>query len=374
MKVLVTGAEGFVGKNFRLLMHGREDVQLYCYDVDSPAELLEEALQAADVIVHLAGVNRPKDVEEFSRGNAGFTAEICARLRTLGRSPKIILSSSIQAEQDNPYGASKRAAEEELANYCQDTGASGVIFRFKNLFGKWCRPNYNSVTATFCHNIANDLPIEISDPAKIIELSYIDDVTSALAVEMAGNDSAGCRFAENLPSHSISLGELAAALHGFKAHRKTLLLTDFSDPFMRALYATYLSYLPEDDFAYTLDIKRDNRGSLAEFIKLPQMGQIFVSRTNPGITRGNHYHQTKTEKFFVLQGQGIIRFRKIDGSELLEYMVNGEEYRVVDIPPGYTHSIENVGDGELVTLFWSSQIFDQADTDTFFEIVLKDKS
>ena len=370
MKVLITGADGFVGKNLCVLLRGRDDVQVILYDIDSHPDVLLQGLKHAEVIVHLAGVNRPEHIDEFASGNAGFTGEICARLRELGRAPKILLSSSIQAELDNPYGASKRGAEQALEGFCRETGASGVVYRLKNLFGKWSRPNYNSVTATFCYNIAHDLPIEISDPSRELDLTYIDDVTAAMLAEIDALREPGCRFADPLPSYSITLGELAERLHTFHAHRESLLLSDYSDPFTRALYATYLSYLAENQFAYQLPIKSDNRGSLAEFLKLPQMGQIFISRTFPGITRGNHFHHTKTEKFLVLQGEGIIRFRHVTGKEILEYPVRGEDYRVVDIPPGYTHSIENTGDDEMVTLFWSSHIFNPEEPDTYFDEVL----
>lgn len=368
--VLVTGAQGFVGKNLCVALGRREDVTLFAYDLDSDPAVLDDGLRQADVIIHLAGVNRPQTTEEFATGNAGFTEDILDRLRVLGRTPKIVLSSSIQAALDNPYGVSKRGAEEAVAAYCAATGAEGVVYRLKNLFGKWCRPNYNSVTATFCHNIAHNLPIQVSDPVREVDLTYIDDVVAAFLSELAPG-ALGCRFAESLPSHVITLGALAELIQGFHHHRETLRLPDYSEPFTRALYTTYLSYRELADHEYGLDIKTDNRGSLAEFLKSPSFGQIFVSRTNPGITRGNHFHQTKTEKFMVVQGEGIIRFRHIIDDTYHEYHVRGEDYRVVDIPPGYTHSIENVGNGEMVTLFWSVEIFDPANPDTYFEPVIK---
>jgi UDP-2-acetamido-2,6-beta-L-arabino-hexul-4-ose reductase len=245
-----------------------------------------------------------------------------------------------------------------------------VVYRLKNLFGKWCQPNYNSVTATFCHNIANNLPIQISAPENEVDLTYIDDVVSAFKNELSDN-SPGFRFAPPLSSRKITLGTLSELIYSFNKQRKSLLLPDFSDQFVRNLYGTYLSYLNIDDFSYTLDIKSDNRGSLAELLKSPYIGQVFISRTLPGITRGNHYHHTKTEKFMVVQGQGIIRFRDINNDEVIEYPVDGSEYKVVDIPPGYTHSIENVGNGEMVTIFWAVEIFNQDNPDTYFEIVLK---
>lgn len=372
MKVLVTGANGFVGKNLCVELARRQDVELFRYDIDSKPEELDAALAAADVIFHLAGVNRPQNVEEFKTGNAGFTGDICQKLTSLGRKPKLIISSSIQADLDNPYGVSKREAEEAVRSYAEKTGAPGIVYRLKNLFGKWSRPNYNSVTATFCNNIAHNLPIQISNPANVVDLTYIDDVVAAFLKELEDPQSpAGFSFAPELPSRKVTLGELSALITAFRDQRKTLLLPDFSDPFVKALYSTYLTYLETDNFAYTLDIKTDNRGSLAEFVKTPSAGQMFISRTKPGITRGNHFHHTKTEKFMVVEGQAIIRFRQIHGDKVIEYPVRGDEYKVVDIPPGYTHSIENVGPGELVTLFWANEIFDATRPDTIFVPVVK---
>ena len=368
MKILVTGARGFVGKNLCAVLRRHEDVELYKYDLNSDISELYEALQQVDCIIHLAGVNRPEHPKEFETGNAGSLKEICSKLQELGRAPKIILSSSIQAVLDNPYGVSKRLAEEELQRFSADTGAECVVYRFKNLFGKWCRPDYNSVTATFCHNIANDLPIQISDPSNEIELTHIDDVVEALTAELSSS-SPGFSFAQPLPSKRISLGGLAEKIKSFREMRTKLNLPNFEDSFERALYGTYLSYLNDKEFEYGLDMKSDQRGRLAEFLKSPSIGQIFVSRTKPGITRGDHYHHTKTEKFLVLEGEGVIRFRHIEGDEILEYPVNGEKYQVVDIPPGYTHSIENVGKGVLVTLFWASEMFDTEKPDTYYEKV-----
>lgn len=367
--VLVTGARGFVGRNLCAMLRRREDVHLYEYDVDISADLLDQALHVADVIFHLAGVNRPDDESEFQTHNAGFTEQLCARLLALQRSPKVVLTSSIQAALDNPYGASKRRAEAILEGFAAATGSECVVYRLKNLFGKWCRPNYNSVTATFCHNIAHDLPIAISDPSREMELTYVDDVVAAFLDELV-TGSPGFRHAAPLRSYRVTLGTLADLIRGFRAIRTGLLLPSFAEPFVRALYATYLTYLDEKEFAYDLNVKTDDRGGLAEFIKTATTGQLFISRTRPGITRGNHYHTTKTEKFFVVQGDAIIRFRHINRSDVIEYRVRGEDYRVLDIPPGYTHSIENVGSNELVTLFWAVETFDPEHPDTFYEEVL----
>lgn len=367
-KVLVTGSNGFIGKNLCAVLRCSKDIELYKYDIDNNPAELDTALQQVDCIIHLAGVNRPEDLKEFETGNVGSIKDVCDKLKDIGRTPKIILSSSIQAVLDNPYGVSKRLTEEELQRFSDDTGAECVVYRFKNLFGKWCRPDYNSVTATFCHNIANGLPIQIADPAHEIELTYIDDVVEAFIAELE-SVSPGFRFAKPLSSKRISLGELAEKIKSFREMRTKLNLPDFRDAFERALYGTYLSYLNDKEFEYGLDIKADQRGSLAEFLKSPSMGQIFVSRTKPGITRGNHYHHTKTEKFLVLQGKAMIRLRHINSDRVLEYRVRGEDYRVLDIPPGYTHSIENVGKDELVTLFWASEMFDPEKPDTYYSKV-----
>ena len=409
--VLVTGSNGFVGKHLVEALRRRDGTRVVQYDLGSPLEDLERGLAEAELIFHLAGVNRPKDVAEFQTGNTGFTEQMCQRLTTLRRAPMIVMSSSTQAALDNPYGKSKRAAEETLERYSRHTGAEVIVHRLKNLFGKWCRPNYNSVTATFCHNIAHDLPIQISNLANIVDLTYIDDVITAFLAVLdtpthrrtdapsltpdSRPPTPGFLYAPALTSRQITLGELSTLIHSFRNHRKTLLLPDYSDPFVRALYATYLSYLDGPDFAYQLDIKTDPRGSLAEFLKSPPFGQVFVSRTKPGITRGNHYHHTKTEKFLVVEGEALIRFRSIQPeirdqrseisnvppdlrpptsdlspSNVIEHRVTGKDFRVLDIPPGYTHSIENVGNTEMVVLFWASEVFDPAKPDTFAAPVL----
>lgn len=372
MKVLVTGARGFVGRNFVEWLRLRNDVEVSEYDLGFPEQPFWDALVQADVVFHLAGVNRPPTPEEYEAGNAGFTQEICSRLMSAGRAPAVVFASSTQAELDNPYGASKRHAEENLRKFSEATGARVTIFRWTNLFGKWCRPNYNSVTATFCHNVACGLPIQVSDPSRELELAYIDDVVAGLLAELVPNaDRERVVVAKVEPTYRVTLGALAATIQSFRDSRTTLMVPDMSDRFVRCLYTTYLSYLAEDNFAYTLDIKRDNRGELAEFLKSPTMGQLFVSRTKPGITRGNHYHHTKVEKFFVVEGEGVIRFRHIESDKVLSYHVSGRDFRVVDIPPGYTHSIENVGTGEMVVLFWADSIFDPANPDTYFANVLE---
>jgi UDP-2-acetamido-2,6-beta-L-arabino-hexul-4-ose reductase len=363
--ILITGGRGFLGRNLAVQLRERKDCETRIIDQEESAEDLQNGVLEADIIFHLAGVNRPKDPKEFETGNAGLTEQICQILKDGGRSPKIVFSSSIQADLDNPYGASKAKAESALRQFSSDTGSSVRIFRLKNLFGKWCRPNYNSVTATFCHNIANDLPIVISNSAYSLELTYVDDVVAAFMAEIDGHQADG-EAGEDIPGYGIELGDLAGRIQAFHEMRSTLTLPDFAEPFNRALYATYLSYVPQPALEHSLGVRSDARGSLAEFIKQDHFGQIFVSRTNPGVTRGNHYHHTKTEKFFVVEGDGLIRMRAVEGGPIAEYSVTGSAYQVIDIPPGFTHSITNVGAGEMVTLFWSSEMFDPNRPDTYY--------
>jgi UDP-2-acetamido-2,6-beta-L-arabino-hexul-4-ose reductase len=369
--VYITGAAGFIGRHMVEALGRCTDVRVCCGTSASTPEELRQGLAGADFVFHLAGVNRPVRPEDFQSGNAGFTAEICRELEVLDRRPCLVFSSSIQAALDNPYGLSKRAAEKAVRRYSATTGAPAVIFRLKNVFGKWCRPNYNSVTATFCHNIARNLPITISDPGRELDLVYIDDVVAAFLDVLGHPPGPGvCENREVTKSFRASLGELAATIKSFRESRQTLVMPSLESEFTRDLYATYLSYLDGPDFAYSLGQKTDPRGVLAEFMKSAHFGQIFVSRTKPGITRGNHYHHTKTEKFLVVEGDALIRFRSITGREIIEHKVTGRDFRVVDIPPGYAHSIENVGAGEMVVLFWASEIFDPQRPDAYLRNVL----
>lgn len=363
MRVLVTGSNGFIGRNLVAWLERRSGIVVLPFDQDDTGEALHARLAAADFVYHLAGVNRPQDEAEFRTGNVDLTAGVCDTLLSLGKATPVVLASSIQATLDNPYGASKRAAEEVVASYAQ-RGGRAVIYRLANVFGKWCRPNYNSVVATFCYNVARDLPVAISDPAREIDLVHVDNVVEHFLRELDAPISAGLVWREVTPVRRIALGALAELIRSFGEMRRSLLTPDLADPFVRKLYGTYLSYLPEDGFAYALDVKRDARGSLAELLKSPHFGQIFVSRTQPGASRGHHFHHTKTEKFAVLAGEAAIRFQHIRGGDVIEHRVRGEEFRVVDIPPGYTHSIENTGPGELVMLIWASEVFDPDRPDT----------
>jgi UDP-2-acetamido-2,6-beta-L-arabino-hexul-4-ose reductase len=368
MNVLVTGARGFIGRNLVAHLHAHQDYVVTLFDLDNSLDDLRVGLEAADTIYHLAGVNRPDTADEFETGNAGLTRDICCILRELGRTPAIVMSSSVQAELENPYGVSKRHAEDALREFAAQSGVRVCIYRLKNVFGKWCRPNYNSVVATFCHNIANDLPIQISDPGRELELQYVDDVVQAFLAEMPTDAKSNVQ--PDIPSFKLTLGDLAGRIQSFHDMRTNLLTPDFAVRFNQQLYATYLSYVPDEARRQQLQVRSDQRGGLAEFIKSDHFGQIFISRTRPGVTRGNHYHHTKAEKFFIVEGEGIVRMRQIESAEVMEYRVRGEDFQVIDIPPGYTHSIENAGAGEMVTLFWASEIFDPDRPDTYFLPVL----
>lgn len=362
--VLVTGARGFIARNLLARLEAKQSVRILTIDRSNSVADLRERLQQAQVVFHLAGVNRPTSESEFDDVNYGLTQRICEGLLELDRNPKIVFTSSYQAELANPYGVSKRKAEDVLKSYASVSGAGVCIYRLKGVFGKWCRPNYNSVTATFCHNIARDLPITISDPAFCVNLVYIDDVVDSFLNELE-DDTDGASYVEVQPTYPIALGDLAQRIRSLHAIRRTLIVPDLSDRLNAALYATYQSYTDDESRASAPEKKSDDRGCLTELIKSPYFGQIFVSRTKPGVTRGNHYHHTKVEKFIVLEGDALIRMRHINASDVIEYRVCGTECRSVDIPPGFVHSITNIGREEMVVLFWASEIFDPNRPDTY---------
>jgi UDP-2-acetamido-2,6-beta-L-arabino-hexul-4-ose reductase len=365
--IVVTGAAGFVGRNLMAELSAHKEHEALGFDMGDGVEALESALARADFVYHLAGVNRPQDNSEFEAGNTGFTGRVLEILERHGRAVPVVITSSIQAELGNPYGVSKKGAEELAFNWARRTGGRALVYRLQNLFGKWCRPNYNSVTATFCYNIARGLPIQVNDPGKNLELVYIGDLLEEFLLALKDEPHTGADGFCYVPTvHSITLQGLADMLYSFRASRSSLVLPDFGSPLVRAMYATFVSYLPENGFSYKPEMKHDNRGWLSELIKQPGFGQIFVSRTKPGITRGNHWHHTKVEKFIVIEGEALIRFRKTDGSEVLEYPVSGTDLSIVDIPTGYTHSIENIGTTDVITLFWADEVFDPAHTDTYY--------
>ena len=359
MRILITGANGFVGKNLCVSLPEHE---LYRYDVDTDPALLDGYCQNADFVFHLAGVNRPKDPKEFMEGNFGFSSILLETLKKHGNTCPIVLSSSTQAALDNPYGQSKRAGEDLLKAYGAETGANVIIYRFPNLFGKWCRPNYNSAIATFCHNIARGLPIMVNDPSVELTVVYIDDLIDEFKRALAGSPSEAVM-------HKATIGHIVELLEGFRDSRNTLSVPDLSDLFVKKLHATYLSYLPEDGFSYPLKMNVDSRGSFTEILRTEHHGQFSVNIAKPGIVKGNHWHHTKNEKFLVLGGEGVIRFRRIDSQEIIEYRVSGGKMEVLDIPPGYTHNIENTGNTDLVTFMWCNERFDPEKPDTIFQEV-----
>jgi len=366
LRILVTGAKGFIGKNLIVELKNRKYMDIFEYDKDTEPGLLDEYCRKADFVFHLAGVNRPKEQSEFMEGNFGFTSTLLDTLKKYNNNCPVMISSSIQAELDNPYGRSKKAGEDLLFKYGKETGAKVLVYRFPNVFGKWCRPNYNSAVATFCYNIAHDLPITINDPNVIMRLVYIDDVVEELINALNGKENRVGDFCEVPVVHTIKLGEIADLLYSFKKSREERSIPNMSDAFTKKLYSTYLSYLPEDQFKYELKMNVDNRGSFTEFIKTFERGQVSVNISKPGITKGNHWHHTKNEKFLVVSGKGVIRFRKIDSDEVIEYYVSGDKLEVVDIPPGYTHNIENLGDTDMVTIMWANECFDPEKPDTYY--------
>lgn len=366
MKILVTGAKGFIGKNLISELINRNFTDILEYDLDTGVELLDYYCREVEFVFHLAGVNRPKEQAEFMEGNFGFTSMLLNFLKKHKNTCPVMFSSSIQAKIENPYGTSKKASEDLLFNYSRQTGAKVLVYRFPNVFGKWCRPNYNSVVATFCHNIAQDLPIQINDPNVVMTLAYIDDVVEELIKALEGNENRVGEYCEIPVVHTVTLGRIAELIYSFKESREEKSVPDMSDAFIKKLYSTYLSYLPEDRFKYELKMNIDKRGSFTEFIKTMERGQISVNVIKPGIKKGNHWHHTKNEKFLVVSGKGVIRFRRIDSDKVLEYFVSGDKMEVVDIPPGYTHNIENLGDTDMVTIMWANELFDPNKPDTYY--------
>lgn len=406
MKVLITGANGFVGKNLvaqlKNIQSGKakhptlgSDLVIYEFDRESTIEELEQACQEVDFVFHLAGVNRPKEESEFMKGNFGFTSTLLDTLKKYDNYCPIMLSSSIQAELDNPYGKSKKAGEEVVRNFFKQnenstnpqspvtnpqsliTSHQSLIYRFPNVFGKWCKPNYNSAVATFCNNIAHDISIQVNDPSVEMTLVYIDDVVEELINALAGNPSVEGDYCKVPVEHKVKLGEIVDLLYGFKAQRENLNVPNVShNGFEKKLYSTYLSYLPAEKFSYPLKMNVDNRGSFTEIIRTPDRGQFSVNISKPGITKGQHWHHTKNEKFVVVSGKGLIQLRKIGNDEngnpypIQNFYVSGEKIEAIEMIPGYTHNIINLSETEdMVTFMWANESFDPNRPDTFFEEV-----
>lgn len=371
MRVLITGANGFVGRNLHLRLRERHDVQAVCYARDQQALQLNGLLEGVDFVFHLAGVNRPQDPKEFTTGNRDLTRALCeavaAAARSTGRVIPILYTSSTQAAQDNAYGRSKREAEEALLAVGQDPLVPVHVFRLPNVFGKWCRPNYNSVVATFCHNVARNLPIQVNDPEAALTLVYIDDVIDRFVQLMDGAvpmiDADG--FATVQPQYATTVGELARLIQAFRDSRRSLVTERVGNGLVRALYATYVSYLPVEAFAYDVPLHVDRRGIFVEMLKTPDCGQFSFFTAHPGVTRGGHYHHSKTEKFLVIKGRALFRFRHMQTGQTHDLQTSGDEPQIVETVPGWTHDITNIGMEEMVVILWANEIFDRARPDTY---------
>ena len=395
MRILVTGANGFVGKNLVAALKNIKDgkdrthpnlniEEIYTYDIDSSAELLEEACKNADFVFNLAGVNRPQNTEEFMQGNFGFASTLLDTLKKYNNTCPVVLSSSIQAtlvgRYDGDYGRSKKAGEDLFFEYAEKTGAKVLVYRFPNLFGKWCRPNYNSAVATFCNNIANDLEITVNDPSVQLELLYIDDLIDEMLLavegkehhcEFDGIDTVLCdngKYCAAPITHKVTLGEIVELLESFKNQPQTLLMPEIPyNSFAKKLYSTYLSYLPKEKAIFDLKMNCDDRGSFTELLKTEKCGQFSVNISKPGITKGQHWHHTKWEFFIVVSGHGLVQMRKVDSDEVLNYEVTGDKIQAIHMLPGYTHNIINLSETEnLVTVMWANEQFDPSHPDTFF--------
>ena len=363
MKILVTGANGFVGKNLCVAISEHQDWQCLPITRDSNEHDLRSALVVADVVIHLAGVNRPQELTEFTEGNADFTQNLCHLMQATGRNLPIVITSSIQAERDNPYGLSKKAAEDAVLNYAQETGAPIRIYRLPNVFGKWCKPNYNSAVATFCHNIARGLPIQINDRDAKVSLVYIDDVIEEL-ISAIQDFSVRTGFIEVMPVYESTVGAIADQLYAFQGVREHLTTEAVGAGFVRALYSTYISYLPSDQCSYAVPKYGDVRGVFVEMLKTKDSGQFSYFTAHPGITRGGHYHHSKTEKFMVIKGMALFKFRHILSNETYSIETCGGEPMIVETIPGWAHDITNIGDDEMIVMLWANEIFDRDKPDT----------
>jgi len=366
-KVLITGSKGFIGTNLLLNLRFTEGVEVFEFDSEDDMKYLEEILLNVDFCFHLAGVNRPEKAGDFITHNSDLTKYITDFLIRTKRTIPVVLASTTQVELDNDYGRSKLEAEKHILNYIKQ-GGEGYIYRLANVFGKWCRPNYNSVVATFCYNIANGKEITITDRKKEIQLIHVDDIINDFKLLISEKKrKTENRFRKVIPCYKASLGEIADSIESFKAMSGTVMIPDMSNDFIKKLHSTYLSYVPLSEAAYPVNLQTDARGNLFELIKSKTSGQIFVSKTKPGIMRGNHFHHLKSEKFCVIEGTAVIKMRHMITSETQNFIVNGKEPVVVNILPGYTHSITNTGENELITLFWANELFDSEKPDTYFE-------
>jgi len=365
-RVLITGAAGFLGKNLLQLLSRREDTEIRQFTLENALSELPALLDGVDVVFHLAGANRPERDEEFVEVNVDLTRSLVDATASMGTPARLVLSSSAQAELDNAYGRSKRDGERVVEQAAEAGKLSASIYRLPGVFGKWSRPNYNTVVATFCHQLARGLPIRVDDPAHALRLVYVDDVVAAFASELDAERAPGVTRSEVAPVYELTLGELADSLRLIAAVHETQTLPDMSSELLRRLYATYLSFAPLESLPAPVTLRSDQRGWLFELVKSEAAGQIFISKTKPGFVRGNHYHDTKIEKFCVVEGEATIRLRHVHEEQVHEFRVSGDDIRIVDIPVGYTHSIVNTGDVPVTTVFWSCEQFDPERPDTYF--------
>lgn len=369
MQILITGSDGFIGRNLIVELKNQGFKKLLLCTRKTTLERLKNYTNKCDVVFHLAGINRPKEEEEYHRGNVDFTRILVDFLKDNPKSPMVLFSSSVQAGKDNAYGKSKRQAEQILKEYAHERNAFVIIYRLPNVFGKWCRPDYNSVVATFCHHIAHNEDIKIDREEARITLAYIDDILHTIIGQLVSSRAPGVIYQEIPEQYHLTVGELADIIKKFKNFRNNLEIPDLSNILEKKLYATYLSYLPENEFKYPLKVNQDQRGSFTEFLRSKEKGQISINVTKPGITKGNHWHHTKTEKFLVVKGKAAIRLRHMISGKIIECSVSDAELEVVDIPVGYTHNITNVGQEDLVTIMWTNEVFDINHPDTYYEEV-----
>jgi len=369
MRIGVTGSDGFIGKNLLEHLQRLDGIEIITFTRSNSSKDLEVLINSVDFIFHLAGINRPDDSKEFYEGNAGLTQKIVDILKYTGKKTPILISSSTQVERNNDYGKSKLGSELALKKYAESTGAPVYLYRLPNVFGKWSKPNYNTVIATWCHNISRNIPIEISDDSIELDLVYIDNVVEHFVRHIDETGKSGISHENISPTYRESLGSISKLLSDFVESRKTLITPPVGRGFPRALYSTYLSFLPTDKFSYEIKGYQDERGTFYEFLKTQDSGQVSISTSAPGVTRGNHYHNSKNEKFLVIKGEASIKLRQIHGDEIIEYKVSDEKLEVVEMIPGYTHDISNTGDKEMILLLWANEIFDREKPDTYFKEV-----